>query len=85
MPTPRCLPAQVPGLAADSRIESVAQLGNGDLAVLLSSNEVIRLDPRTGTRVADPLRVAAELDRERQEFSARPAGSSRARIMPPRP
>ncbi|MEV0638937.1 trypsin-like peptidase domain-containing protein [Streptomyces sp. NPDC050619] len=54
------LPAQVPGLAADSRIESVAQLGNGDLAVLLSSNEVVRLDPRTGTRVADPLRVAAE-------------------------
>jgi WD40 repeat protein len=56
------LPAQVPGLAADSRIESVVQLGNGDLAVLLSSNEVIRLDPRTGTRVANPLRVAAERD-----------------------
>ncbi|GCB46582.1 WD-40 repeat protein [Streptomyces sp. NL15-2K] len=56
------LPALVPGLGADSRIESVAQLGNGDLAVLLSSNEVVRLDPRSGTRLADPLRVAAEPD-----------------------
>ncbi|MFE1455473.1 trypsin-like peptidase domain-containing protein [Streptomyces sp. NPDC058735] len=41
-----------------TRIESVARLGNGELAVLLSSNEVLRLDPRTGGSVAPALRVA---------------------------
>jgi WD40 repeat protein len=40
------------------RIESVARLGNGELAVLLSSNEVLRVDPRTGAVVAPALRVA---------------------------
>ncbi|GGV87931.1 hypothetical protein GCM10010294_70260 [Streptomyces griseoloalbus] len=39
-------------------IESVARLGNGELAVLLSSNEVLRLDPRTGGKLAPALRVA---------------------------
>ncbi|MFF9114430.1 trypsin-like peptidase domain-containing protein [Streptomyces massasporeus] len=41
-----------------SHIESVARLGNGELAVLLSSNEVLRVDPRTGAVVAPALRVA---------------------------
>ncbi|MEU9339189.1 trypsin-like peptidase domain-containing protein [Streptomyces sp. NPDC048290] len=39
-------------------IEWVAQLGNGDLAVLLSSNEVLRVDPATATVLAPALRVS---------------------------
>ncbi|MFE2043364.1 trypsin-like peptidase domain-containing protein [Streptomyces sp. NPDC059477] len=41
-----------------SHIEWVTQLGNGDLAVLLSSNEVLRVDPDTATILAPALRVA---------------------------
>ncbi|MEV5549164.1 serine protease [Streptomyces sp. NPDC052309] len=42
----------------DADIESVARLGNGELAVLLSSNEVLRVDPRIGMVVAPALPVA---------------------------
>ncbi|WP_432117059.1 trypsin-like peptidase domain-containing protein [Streptomyces sp. bgisy032] len=41
-----------------TRIDAVVGLGNGELAVLLSSNEVLRVDPRTGAVVAPALRVA---------------------------
>ncbi|WP_037681992.1 trypsin-like peptidase domain-containing protein [Streptomyces griseus] len=44
--------------AETTTIESVGQLGNGDLAVLVSTNQVLRLDPRTGMPVAQALRVA---------------------------
>lgn len=46
------------GASVNASIETVAQLGNGELAVLLSSNEVLRVDPRTGTLTGPALRVA---------------------------
>ncbi|GGS76989.1 nSTAND1 domain-containing NTPase [Streptomyces cinerochromogenes] len=46
------------GTAEKSRIESVAQLGDGSLAVLLTTNDVLRVDPATGQVVSAPLRVA---------------------------
>ncbi|MEU6669110.1 trypsin-like peptidase domain-containing protein [Streptomyces sp. NPDC046727] len=52
------LARRLPTAARASSIESVAQLGNGELAVLLTSNDVLRVDPGTGTVVSSPLRVA---------------------------
>ncbi|UFR00500.1 hypothetical protein KBP30_04585 [Streptomyces sp. Go40/10] len=46
------------GTAGKSRVESVAQLGDGSLAVLLTTNDVLRVDPATGQVVSAPLRVA---------------------------
>ncbi|MFF3329289.1 trypsin-like peptidase domain-containing protein [Streptomyces sp. NPDC002888] len=51
------LRSQIKKGSETATIESVAQLGNGDLAVLVSTNEVLRVDARTGTPVAPPLRV----------------------------
>ncbi|MEU3527380.1 trypsin-like peptidase domain-containing protein [Streptomyces sp. NPDC038707] len=46
------------GTAGKSAIESMAQLDNGELAVLLTSNDVLRVDPTTGAVVSAPVRVA---------------------------
>ncbi|MET9450195.1 nSTAND1 domain-containing NTPase [Streptomyces cinerochromogenes] len=47
------------GAAGTPGIESVARLGNGELAVLLTTNDVLRVDPASGQVVSAPLRVAA--------------------------
>ncbi|MCG0063847.1 trypsin-like peptidase domain-containing protein [Streptomyces tricolor] len=46
------------GTAGESAIESMTQLDNGELAVLLTSHDVLRVDPVTGAVVSVPVRVA---------------------------
>ncbi|MBL1082272.1 trypsin-like peptidase domain-containing protein [Streptomyces actinomycinicus] len=69
------------GAARKSRITSVAQLGNGELAVLLTSGDVLRVDPATGAVVASAQRVGLPESDVPDQLVPRPGHPDEALIV----